>query len=237
MVTLKFIVNVQDGVYTCDILLKNRLIQSSKRCDDAQDAKIHTAAKALKEIKSWPLPGPLSFSLADKIEQPLSDTTNQPVRDQQGSQSIKEEEEESRRSVQSMGPPEPSTASGVDMTDPIQARAFVEGYRMGQATRFRGSSTEVNVDDIKQIVKQQPKSSGRGRSGRSTRSRSPRRSRRDNRGRRSRSPPRYFDGSRHDPKLPSTDKYRPTPTLSYRNADKPKEEDSYGRLKEEDYAV
>lgn len=225
-VILKFRVNVQDDMYTCDIILKNRLIQGTKRSDDPQSAKLHTAAKALKEIKLWPLPGPLSDSLADKLQKPLDD--------QQESKSSKEEEE-TDGDVLFMAPPGPGPASGVDMSDPVQAHAFVEGYRMGYATHLRGSSTEVQVDDIKQIVKQQPKSSRR-RSRRSPRSRSPRRGHREDRRRRSRSPPRYFDGSRHDPKLPSTDKYRPTPAPAYRNADKPKKEDSYGRLKEEDYA-
>lgn len=232
MVRLKFIVTVHENMYMCNILLKGRLIQSSKRFDDPQDAKVHTATKALREVKQWPLPGPVSWSLADKLKMPLSDLTNQPTRDHQRSEDVKEEEH--KENFQHMGTPGPSAASGVDMTDPNQARAFVEGYRMGQVADSRGSSTEAQADDIKQIVKQ-PNSSRR-RSTRSARSRSPRRDHRSYRGHRSRSPPRYFDGSRHDPKLPSTDKYRPTPALAYRNADKPKKEDSYGRLKEEDYA-
>lgn len=219
-----------DKMYKCDIVVRGHLVQGQQFFEESHDAKLDTAAQALKVVHNWPLPRSPVPSTAD--------ITNQPSRGaKERQQMMTEEREESKNGGLSASPPTPSRASGVDMTNPLQARAFVEGYRMGQAVSgTNASSTSVQASDTKVVLKRQPK-----------RSSSPHKAdRRDKRGRRNRSPspPRYYDGSRHDRSLPSTDKYRPArpddkyrpvPAPVRRNEDKPKMENSYGRLKEEDY--
>lgn len=214
-----------DKMYKCDILVQDHLIQGSQRYENPQDAKVHTAAKALKMVQQWPLPDPAAPATSS-----LADSTNRSTRGRQDERNIKKEGEDEKNGALATAPPGPSHASGVDMADPRQARAFIEGYRMGQQAGARSSSTEAQASDTERVSKRQPLQ---------IRSRS-RSSRRDGRGKkrrryRSRSPGRYYDGSRHNPALPSTDKYRPAPSLARRNVDKPKAEDTYGRLKEEDY--
>lgn len=190
---------MHDDKYKCDVLVQTVFVQGTRYHDNAQAAKTHTAIKALKTVQSWPVPRAVDMP-------PPSGARQEDPR-----------------------PSGPSSASGVDMFDPLQARAFVEGFRMGQlAGRPDRSSIEA-----------QPNSGENKRTSASlqSRSRSPRRRRRRRNSRhRSRSPRRYFDGSRHDPSLPSTDKYRPTrPAPLHRHVDQAEPEDNYGRLKEDDY--
>lgn len=203
---------MHDDRYKCDVLVQTVVIQGSKHYEKPQDAKAHTAIKALKTVQSWPVPGSTHLPAS-------SGGRREP---QHGGKA-----EAGKGAPRPSGPSGPSMASGVDMSDPLQARAFVEGFRMGQLSAMPGGrSTEAQPEGGRS-----KKMSASLRS----RSRSPRRCRQDSH--RSRSPRRYFDGSRHDPSLPSTDKYRPTgPALLRRDLKQAgKLEDSYGRLKENDY--
>lgn len=201
---------MHDNRYKCDVLVQTVVIKGSKHYDNPQDAKAHTASKALSTVQSWPVPGPATCTASFG---PRSEP--QPV------VKIEEVTETSR-------PSGPSSASGVDMSDPLQARAFVEGFRMGQLAAV--------PDDRSIEVQPEGKENRRASGSLRSRSRSPRRRRRRDSRHRSRSPRRYFDGSRHDPSLPSTDTYRPSaPVPLRRGYEQPVRDDSYGRLKQDEY--
>lgn len=200
---------MQDGRYKCNILVQNVFIQGTRLYDNPQEAKATTSLKALKTVQSWPIPS--------------STNPTASIRGRQESQHVSESETEKEMPR----PSGPSSTSGVDMSDPLQAKAFVEGFRMGQLAAVPNRlSTEDRAEG-----KQDRRMSESLRS----RSRSPRRRRRGSR-HRSRSARPYFDGSRHDPSLPSTDKYRPAaPGLLPRDNEKSAKENSYGRLKQDEY--
>ncbi|CAN8101191.1 unnamed protein product [Discula destructiva] len=229
-----------DKRYKCDILVRGELIQGSQRCDEPQDAKNHTAIKALKVVQQWPIP--------DLDSSPQSDWTNQATRSRQNHSHIKQQEKEEeveegsrfeRRPRVASPTPRPSRASGVDMTNPLQARAFVEGYRMGQAgAAHRSSPPDFQAPDF-----QAPDFQVSNKMLRRSRSRSPRH---DHRRERRSCTYRSRSARRHDPALPSSDSYRPGSPVAHRpgfasarrNADKLKVEveDNYGRLKREDHS-
>ncbi|KAJ4419560.1 hypothetical protein N0V82_004863 [Gnomoniopsis sp. IMI 355080] len=203
----EFKVTMQDGRYKCDVLVKTVVIQGFGRYDNPQEAKIHTALKALKTVQSWPLPRPAA--------------TAAPSVGRQWPQQLTKAETKKETPRLS----EPSSTSGVDMNDPLQARAFVEGFRMGQLAAVSNDRSA----EARPAGKENKRMSER------SRSRSPRRHRRDSR-HRSRSVRPYFDGSRHDPSLPSTDKYRPSGAASLRrDTGQLAKEDNYGRLKQDGY--
>lgn len=134
---LQFRVVQIDKRYKCDILVQGHLVQGSQRYDEVQDAKLHTAAKALKVVQSWPRRSAVST---------LSDATHQSARDRQEYRNMKQWEDR-KSSIPSASPPVPSRDSGVDMTNPLQARAFVEGFRMGQSA---GPPSEVYMQPLLQ---------------------------------------------------------------------------------------
>lgn len=208
---------MHDSRYKCDILVQTIVIEGSKYYDNVQEAKANTALKALKTVQSWPVPGP-------SIAAVPSGGRQEPHRVSRVSNvSVLETEKEMPMPRQSG----PSSASGVDMSDPLQAKAFVEGFRMGQLAAVpKGRRVEARSEGKEN--KRIPDSLR-------SRSRSPRRRRGDSR-HRTRSPQPYFDGSRHDPSLPSTDKYRPAGSAPLRrSAEQLAREDSYGRLKQDEY--
>lgn len=199
---------MQDGRYKCDVLVQNVVVQGSRLYDNPQEAKATTSLKALKTVQSWPVPSS------------ANPTTS--FRGRQESQRVSETETEKIMPR----PSGPSSASGVDMSDPLQARAFVEGFRMGQ---LAAAPKRPNTED-----RAEKKENKRISESLRSRSRSPRRRRRGSR-HRSRSVRPYFDGSRHDPSLPSTDKYRPAASGPLRrDAEKSAKKDSYGRLKQDE---
>lgn len=126
----------------------------------------------------------------------------------------------------------------VDLADPAQARAYVEGFRMGQLASSQGTNGTSSRE--RENVLRHGRSHSRSDS--LSQSRSPKRSRSDvhrrpsessargSKNRRGKSPLRYYDGSRHNPTLPSTDRYRPGPATAL------EKEDSYGRLKMDDFS-
>lgn len=200
---------MQDGRYKCNVLVQNVFIQGSRLYDNPQEAKVTTSLKALKTVQSWPVPSSANPTAS--------------IRGRQESQRASESETEKEWPR----PSGPSSTSGVDMSDPLQARAFVEGFRMGQ---LAAAPNRPSTEDRTEVQENKRMSDSRR-----SRSRSPRRRRRGSR-HRSRSARPYFDGSRHDPSLPSTDKYRPAASGPLpRDAEKSAKEDSYGRLKQDEY--
>lgn len=120
------------------------------------------------------------------------------------------------REVGSQPPTFGFPCSEVDMANPIEARAFVEGYKMGQAA-MRGAQAAADAFSSPRAL---------NRSFIKSRSRSPDHSIKRDRSYRERSPvktsvqasikseqhlssPRYYDGSRREPYLLSTHQYRP----------------------------
>lgn len=180
---------------------------------------MHTAAKARKIVQDWK-----GMDFLHTVSGPVEELHAR----------NEEWEEDKEENGSQMGP-----GTAVDMTNPEQARAYVEGFRMGQIAALQAANGPSRGRVT--APREHEKKTRRGRSRSRARSRSPKRSHDDRHlRRRSRSstrrsksinkkcPPRYHDGSRRDPTLPSTDRYRPDPPVE------PKEEDNYGRLREDD---
>lgn len=221
--------------YQCTVILKDIVVQSSSQFHNPVDAKMNVAEKALRQVRrEWPTSGPNK----GREHSPTTTTSNPHVSDTVHRQEELRWQLMRRHKTKNAEIPQPSPleASGVDMSDPTQARAFVEGFKIGQMAAQRAAGRNgSSVSSIKESQTQ-----------RRTRSQSPAiqdGSSHSNGGRRYRyrsplrgsskvncdsaSPPRYYDGGRHDPRLPSTDRYRPC---------HPDVEDTHGRLHESDEA-
>lgn len=206
---------LDNGRYKCNIVVRDVVVEAGGSFEIIQDAKNHTAVKAHKIVQKWPSVG------------------NRPRAGSLAVNPVQKRETRQREAEQEKGGFQPEPSSGVDMADPVQARAFVEGYRMGQLAAVGEANVSLSGENEFRRVRLRRRS----------RSRSPKRSRIDpnhrssqsssrnftsgSKRRRQKSPPRYHDGSRHHPSLPSTDRYRPGP--------QGKEEDGYGRLREDDF--
>ncbi|KUI62708.1 hypothetical protein VP1G_09823 [Cytospora mali] len=106
--------------YRCDVILRNIVVHSSTDFDNAVDARAHVAEKALKKVRhAWPVAGPSSMHACISTS-----TTNKPK--------VKNEETPQ---------PAPMAPSSIDMSDPVQARAYVEGFRMGQLSSHEDTAT------------------------------------------------------------------------------------------------
>ncbi|KUI70165.1 hypothetical protein VM1G_05749 [Cytospora mali] len=100
-----------DPRYRCDVILRNIVVHSSVDFDNPVDARAHVAEKALKKVRyAWPIAGPSSMHACNST----STTSKTKVKNEETPQ------------------PAPMAPSSIDMSDPVQARAYVEGFRMGQ---------------------------------------------------------------------------------------------------------
>lgn len=228
------VVQKADGSYRCTIVIQNHVVQSNKSFPDAQAAKVHTASKAYGIVQKWPKSGYPPDMYATSPEKAVGKKAVAMGTDREGHDPLRRQQElraqllknkqgkdgEQRSQTKEVGS-RPTSAglpsSEVDMTNPIEARAFVEGFKMGQLAAMRDAQAAAEVLSP-------PPMSNKGFTW--SRSRSPSRSTKGDRNHRHRSPfarvpqpiikreqtsvpPRYHDGSRRDPSLPSTDRYRP----------------------------
>ncbi|KAL1873559.1 hypothetical protein Daus18300_003924 [Diaporthe australafricana] len=199
--------------YQSTVIVKDVVISSNALFDDPSDAKAHIADKALKYVRrEWPKHGSTTSR---------GGIAGAPTIKKQGDDLGRRREElrqvlKQRHQTKTAEPllSSPSVSSGVDMTDPEQARAFVEGFKIGQLAAQReaaGISSSPSDTSLMRRRSRSPahqNSSSQGKSDEAYRQRSPVRDA-TKRSRGAPSPPRYFDGSRHDVRLPSTDRYRP----------------------------
>lgn len=225
--------NTGEVQYQCSVVMHGLVVHGNTQFDNVLDAKIHVAAKALRQLRcKWPMAGPArGRGHVSKVT-----NSNFQVRD-----SVRREEalrQQLMRRHQSKGvetpQPGPIAPSSVDMGDPAQARAFIEGFKEGQIAAKRAaaghqpSPTRVKESETGLRTRSRSpaahNSSSRSSGVRRHRHRSPLRGAPKIKSEFS-SPPRYYDGSRHDPRLPSTDRYRPC------HSDV---EDQRGRLREFD---
>lgn len=183
------------------MILKDIVIDSNTLFNDAADAKAHVADKALRYIRrEWPRNGlPASYG-----------GTRKQAADKKQAEDLSRREEELRRTLKqrhqtkSAEPPQssPPVSSGVDMSDPVQVRAFVEGFKLGQlAAQQEAARSGSSPPSIPQS-RRRSRSPGRGRSSSQSKAGEPYRQRSPIRdtskaSRGALSPPRYFDGSRH----------------------------------------
>lgn len=183
------------------MILKDIVIDSNTLFNDAADAKAHVADKALRYIRrEWPRSGfPTSHGGTRRQAADKKQVEDPSRREEELRRMLKQ-----RHQTKSAEPPQsgPALSSGVDMSDPVQVRAFVEGFKLGQlAAQQEAAGSRSPPPNIPQS-RRRSRSPGRGRSSsqskadESYRQRSPiRDTSKTDRG--AVSPPRYFDGSRH----------------------------------------
>lgn len=140
-----------DGTYRCNIVIQDHVVQSSKSFPDPQVAKVHTAAKAHEIVQKWPLSGSPPDTCAAPPQKKVVATGagreghDHLLRKQELRERLlktKQSREGERRSQARETGTQPVSAglpSEVDMTNPIEARAFVEGFKMGQLAATRGA--------------------------------------------------------------------------------------------------
>ncbi|KAG8163235.1 hypothetical protein KVR01_006532 [Diaporthe batatas] len=204
--------------YQSTVIVKDIVINSNSLFDDPAAAKAHIADKALRYIRrEWPRNGlPASYGGTPEPTAVRTNMEDLGRRQEELRQLLKQRHQAKSIESKKSGSSPPVSAS-VDMSDPAQAQAFVEGFNVGRLAGLReASGSGASPPSIPQS-RRRSRSPGRGRSSSQSkaekaeepyRQRSPIR----NATRTSRtapSPPRYFDGSRHDARLPSTDRYRP----------------------------
>lgn len=227
----KWLNKAGEARYQCTVMLQDRTVHGDINFDNPLDAKIHVADKALKQLRGE-LPktghtrwrGQTLTRANGKLQTKDSSLRQESLRRQPVH----------RHKSRSAEMPQPSITapSSVDMNDPVQARAFVEGFKMGQvasqgATAGRESLTSGTEDpDTRQRNRSRSptahKSSPHSTGVRRHRHRSPLRGAPKIKSEFS-SPLRPRNIGRHEPPLPSTDRYRPW----YDGV-----ENQYGRLRE-----
>ncbi|ROW14763.1 hypothetical protein VPNG_03836 [Cytospora leucostoma] len=216
--------------YRCTVFLNDIIIHDNTKFATAADAKAYVAEKALKQLRhKWPMPGPT------KGFQHVPPTT---ASDKQVSDPVRRQEElrqqlmrRNKSKIAETTQYNLMASSNIDMGDPAQARAFVEGYKMAQLAAQRAA------DEPRSLSRHEPspklrtrsrsptsqKAGSHSRGGRAHRHRSPFR---DSSRAKGASSSRHNHGARrHRSGLPSTDRYRP----SHIDA-----EDRRGRLREFD---
>lgn len=183
------------------MIIKDVVIDSNTFFNDTAEAKAHVADKALKYIRrEWHrsgLPTSHGGSLGQvTVKNQVEDLAR---RQEELRRMLKQRHEtKSAEPLQSNA----SVSASVDMSDPAQARAFVEGFKVGQlAAQREAAGCGSSPPSIPQS-RGRSRSPGRGRSssqskaGEAYRQRSPiRDGLKTSHG--ALSPPRYFDGSRH----------------------------------------
>ncbi|POS69582.1 hypothetical protein DHEL01_v212024 [Diaporthe helianthi] len=204
--------------YQSTVVVKDIVIDSNSLFDDPAAAKAHIADKALRYIRrEWPRNGlPASYGGTPEPIAPKTSVEDLGRRQEELRQLLKRRHQAKSTETQSSGNSPPASSS-VDMSDPAQAQAFVEGFNVGRRAGLREASGSGPSPPSIPQSRRRSRSPGRGRSSSQSKvakSEEPYRQRSPIRDaiRTSRiapSPPRYFDGTRHDSRLPSTDRYRP----------------------------
>lgn len=148
------VVQQADGTFRCTIVIQNHVVQSNKSFSDPQVAKVHTAVKAHSIVEKWPLPGSSSDVPAAFHKKAAGVKAVAAGANREGSDNLHRQHElrarllknqqskhgEQRGETGDMGTQPISTgfaSTAVDMTNPIEARAFVEGFKMGQLAAIR----------------------------------------------------------------------------------------------------
>lgn len=187
--------------YQSTVVLKDIVISSNTLFNDAADAKAHVADKALRYIRrEWPRNGlPASYGNNRRQAAVKNQVEDPGRREEELRQLLKQ-----RHQTKSAEPPHrsPPLSSGVDMSDPVQVRAFVEGFKVGQLAAQREAAGSGSSPPSIPQSRRRSQSPGRGRSSSQSKADEPYRKRSPIRdtsktSREALSPPRYFDGSRH----------------------------------------
>lgn len=224
--------NISNEVWhQCTVFLNGIIIHDNTKFATAADAKAYVAEKALQQVRRrWPMPGPT------KGFQHVPTTT---ASDKQVSDPIHRQEElrqqlmrRHKSNIAEKTQYNLMASSNIDMGDPSQARAFVEGYKMGQLAAQRAAGEPRSLSCHKSGPKvptrsRSPtaqKAGSHSRGGRAHRHRSPFRD--SSRARGATSSRHDHRDRRHPSSLPSIDRYRP----SHIDA-----EDRRGRLREFDH--
>lgn len=273
-------VTQEGALFKCNIYIAGQLIEGTKLCTTEQAAKAHTAQRAFGFVCQWPLTPP--FPTIRDVAATTAEAGSGPkqtVRSRQQLLSAKIKKEiEGKKKIErgrrtngetNAGTKDPgnvgriypvmSPGSGscVDMSDPVQARAYVEGFQMGQRAAMRG---RAGVSDESDLSAADKNTSRRASSPSNmlplSRSRSPKRQSRIDRNYRDRSRSKELrvrgrrgrGRGRETSSVPSNDCYRPEgPSRSGRSemesaqgwgrskADALEYGEDYGRLKEDDY--
>ncbi|KAJ0122631.1 hypothetical protein J7T55_003146 [Diaporthe amygdali] len=187
--------------YQCIVTVKDIVIDSNTLFNDPLDAKAHVADKALKYIRrEWPRNGlPASYNSAPGAATVKNQVEDLGRRQEELRQMLKQRQQTKSAEPLQNSPP---VSSGVDMTDPAQARAFVEGFKVGQLAAQReaagGGSSPPSIPPSRRRSRSpaRRRSGSQGNADDSYRQRSPIRDATKT-GTEAFSPPRYFDGSRH----------------------------------------
>jgi hypothetical protein len=184
------------------------VIESNSLFDDPAAAKAHISDKALRYIRrEWPrngLPGSYGGSLGPTFTNANGDDLGR--RQDELRQLLKRRQQAKSTEPRHNGPPE---SSCVDMTDPAQARAFVEGFHVGHLAGLREAAGSGSSPPSIPQSRRRSRSPGRGRSASPSRADGKYRHRSPIHGatkasRSAPSPPRYFDGSRHGKSMQAT---------------------------------
>lgn len=175
------------------------MIDSNSLFDDPTAAKAYIADKAIRYIRRNGLPashggnpGPTAVKI--KVED-LG-------RRQEELRQILKQRHQSKSTEPQQNGNKPPVSSAVDMADPAQAQAFVEGFKVGRLAGLREAAGSGSSPPSISHSRRRSRSPGCDRSGSQIkadelyRQRSPIRDA-AKASRSAPSPPRYFDGSRH----------------------------------------
>lgn len=183
------------------MIVKDIVIDSNTFFDDPADAKAHVAAKALRYIRrEWPRSGLPASCGGATAQAAVKNQVDDPDRRQEERRQMLKQRHHTRSAEPAQS--SPAASSSVDMTDPAQARAFVEGFKVGQLAAQReaagNGSSPLSIPQSRRRSRSpgRRRSSSQSKADESYRQRSPiRDATKTSRG--AVSPPRYFDGSRH----------------------------------------
>lgn len=137
-----------DGLFTCSVHLKDQHIRPSRAYTTASEAKFAIAEKALQVIRTWPKP-----TNAARMRQ-----KNERIRclDEQLRMITKERdklklansfEDDNARALSVIAQEAGATLPMFDMNNPIEARAFLEGMKLGQQMAASGSKRDSDRKD------------------------------------------------------------------------------------------
>lgn len=181
------------------------MIDSNTLFDDPAAAKAHIADKALRYIRrEWPRNG-LPASYGGTPEPTVKTNAEDLGRRQEELRQLLKRRHQAKSSEPRQSGNSPPASSSVDMSDPAQAQAFVEGFNVGRLAGLREASGSGPSPPSIPQSRCRSRSPGRGRSSsqsKADKAEEPYRHRSPIRdatrtGRTAPSPPRYFDGSRH----------------------------------------
>jgi len=185
------------------VIVKDIVIDSNSLFDDPGAAKAHIADKALRYIRrEWPRNGlPASYGGTSGPTAVKTQVEDLGRRQEELRQMLKRRHQTKSTEPRQNGNSPPVSPS-VDMADPAQAQAFVEGFKVGRLAGLREATGSGSSPPSIPQSRRRSRSPGRGRSSSQSkadelyRQRSPIRDA-PKTSRTAPSPPRPFDGSRH----------------------------------------